>query len=99
MLSSYNVEFNVRGNCTVLVDEALTSVIDNIVRNAIIHDRSDKIDITVSRTNDFCEIRTQITAMEYQMRLKIGCLMKNFYRETGHTGLSLYIVKKVCREV
>ncbi|RLI75051.1 hypothetical protein DRP05_15415, partial [Archaeoglobales archaeon] len=41
--SKYNIDFTIKGNCTVLADEALSTVFDNIIRNAITHGKTEKI--------------------------------------------------------
>lgn len=90
------IEFNIKGNCTVLADGALTSVIDNIVGNAIIHGNTDKIDVTIGKTNNFCEIRITDYGKGIPDEIKDKIFEEGFkYGETGHTGLGLYIIKKV----
>ncbi len=43
--SEFQIEFSIEGNCTVIADEALGSVIDNIIRNATNHGGASKIEI------------------------------------------------------
>ena len=52
-----DIQFNIKGDCTVLCDGAIYSVIDNIVRNAVIHGKTDKIDISIHDKDDNCEMR------------------------------------------
>ncbi|MFX1533637.1 MAG: PAS domain S-box protein [Promethearchaeota archaeon] len=90
------VEFNVEGEGTVLVDLALSSVIDNLVRNALIHTDTEQIDIKIKEKGAFCEIRItdygsgipdKIKAKIFEPGIKHG--------KKGQMGLGLYIVKKI----
>jgi len=51
------IAFNIDGECQVLADESLNSVIDNIIRNAIVHGKTDRIDIKIGGRGEYCEIR------------------------------------------
>lgn len=96
VIKKYDIDFNIKGNCTVLADEVLPVVIDNIVRNAITHGKTDRIDVTINRLNDFCEIRIADYGKGIPNEIKDKLFDEGFYYgETGHTGLGLYIVKKV----
>ncbi|MEN6378826.1 MAG: ATP-binding protein [Methanofastidiosum sp.] len=41
------MKFSVTGDCAALCDEVIYSVIDNIIRNAIVHGKTDRIDISI----------------------------------------------------
>lgn len=91
VVNNYDVDFNITGNCTVMADEAFHSVIDNIVRNAIVHGGTDRIDITMGggeiRIADYGKgIPDEIKEKVFDERFRHG--------GTGGTGLGLYIVKK-----
>ena len=90
------IEFKVKGDCTVLADEALNSVTDNIVRNAIVHGKTKKIDITLTEDKEHCEIRIADYGIGIPDNIKKriydeGCR----YGEVRSSGIGLYIVKKV----
>jgi len=57
VIGNYDVKFNVSGDCTIMADEVFHSVIDNIVRNAVVHGGTDRIDITIDGKDKSCEIR------------------------------------------
>ena len=73
----------------------LSSVIDNIIRNAIVHGEANKIDITTKGKDDICEIRIADYGIGIPDKIKEKVFNEGFrYGETGGTGLGLYIVKK-----
>jgi len=48
VLASYPaIAFNIEGEGQVLGDESINSVIDNIISNAVVHGKTDKIDIKI----------------------------------------------------
>jgi PAS domain S-box-containing protein len=88
-----DIKFNVTGDCTVLGDGAIYSVIDNIVRNAALHGKTDRIDISIQ---DNCELRIA----DYGKGIPDDIKSKIFdegesFGDTKGSGLGLYIVKKV----
>ncbi len=93
--SETKVEFKIEGEGTVLADEALASVIENIVRNAIVHGKTNKIDITIDQKDKLIEIRIADYGKGIPDEVKKQLFQEGFvYGETGHTGLGLYIVRK-----
>jgi len=96
VIENYSIDFSVEGDCTVLADEALRPVIDNIVRNAVLHGKTDRIDISIESKNGTCEIRVADSGVGIPDELKQEVFEEGFkHGKTGHTGLGLYIVKKV----
>jgi PAS domain S-box-containing protein len=95
VIESYSVDFRVEGDCTVMADEALSSVFDNIIRNAVVHGKTNRIDIKIERKGDVCEIRIADHGVGIPDEIKYKIFEDGFkYGETGHSGLGLYIVKK-----
>lgn len=96
-LSSPTVKSNIVGQGIVLADQALFSVVENLVRNAIIHAHTESIDLIISEIEDkYCELKVidyglgitdHIKSKLFQPGLKFG--------KTGGTGYGLYIVKKI----
>jgi PAS domain S-box-containing protein len=96
IVEKYGIQFKIEGNCIALADDALSSVIDNIVRNAIVHGKTDRIDITIGRKDDLCEIRIADYGKGIPDEIKDRIFEEGFvYGDTGHSGLGLYIAKKV----
>jgi signal transduction histidine kinase len=90
-----SIEFTIEGKGQVLADKALGSVIDNIISNAINHGKTDRIDITIGKQENFCEVRIADYGIGIPDDMKEHVFKKGFrYGETGHTGLGLHIVKK-----
>jgi PAS domain S-box-containing protein len=90
-----STEFTIEGRGQVLADEALVSVIDNIISNAINHGKTDRIDITIDKHENFREVRIADYGIGIPDKMKEKIFEEGFrYGGTGHTGLGLYIVKK-----
>ncbi|MFX1253799.1 MAG: PAS domain S-box protein [Promethearchaeota archaeon] len=94
--STSNVEFNVEGNATILADHALTSIINNLIQNALVHADTEQIDIKIIEQKEFCELRIIDYGVGIPDMIKSEIFKPGFkYGKTGNTGLGLYIVKKV----
>jgi PAS domain S-box-containing protein len=94
--SNYPIQFNISGYGKIVADEAFSSVIDNLIRNAINHGKTEKMDIVISPNKDYSEISIR----DYGAGMKKDILDKIFDENfkagsTGNTGIGLYIVKKV----
>ena len=96
VITNYNyLDFNVQGKCTALVDNAISSVFDNIISNAAIHGKTDKIDIKIKSKEDQCEVRIADYGSGIPDSIKEKIFDERFkYGETGNTGIGLYIVKR-----
>jgi PAS domain S-box-containing protein len=90
-----SVTFEVDGSCQVMADEVLSSVIDNIVRNAVIHGRAECISIGIEESGSMCDVRIADYGEGISDEIKEKIFDEGFvYGDTGHTGLGLHIVKK-----
>jgi signal transduction histidine kinase len=88
------IAFNIEGEGQVLADESLSSVIDNIIRNAVIHGKTDRIDVNIGETGKYCEIRIADYGVGIPDEVKEKLFEESFvFGETGGTGLGLHIVK------
>ncbi len=98
IISSYSlfkVTFEIEGNGSFYVDAAFTSVIDNIINNAIKHGQADKIKISIKSSNGFCTIQIADNGSGILDEHKNHVFERSFkYGKTAGTGLGLYIVKK-----
>ena len=91
----YEVKINISGNCRILADEAIYSVIDNILMNAVIHGKATQIDVTMEE-NGACKIKIADNGKGISDEIKGKIFDEKFsYGETKGSGLGLYIVKKV----
>jgi len=93
VLKNYLVEYHIEGDSTVLADEALSSVFDNIVRNAIDHGKADRIEVNIINKNEFCEIRIADNGTGIPDNIKDMIFEEGFSADNG-SGLGLYIVSK-----
>ena len=90
-----NITINITGECKIIADDAFTSVIDNIVNNAITHGKTDKIDIEISSEKNICQIMIIDHGKGIPDEIKKRIFDEEFsYGENRGTGLGLYLVKK-----
>lgn len=91
--------FNIQGSGTVIADEALEPVFDNIIRNAIVHGKTDRIDIEIDCNNETCEIRIADYGKGIPDEIKERIFEEGFsYGDSRSTGLGLYIVKNIIQK-
>jgi PAS domain S-box-containing protein len=89
------VNFNIAGDCRILADDAFDSVIENIITNAVVHGKTDTIEVILKEKDDLCEMRIADHGIGIPDEIKGRIFEENFrYGETGKTGLGLYIVKR-----
>jgi PAS domain S-box-containing protein len=90
-----SIPFTIKGNSQALIDDAFDSVIDNIIRNAIDHGKTDRIDVTVEGKDDFCEIRIADYGVGISNEMKTKIFTEGFKLALSKgSGLGLYIVGK-----
>nr|WP_321497606.1 MASE3 domain-containing protein [uncultured Methanolobus sp.] len=92
----FPVKINISGYCSVKADSGLHSVIGNIVQNAVIHGKADNIDISMELKDNHCELRISDNGSGIPDMIKGRIFDEGFkYGKTGHTGLGLYIAKRI----
>jgi len=90
-----NISITISGECEVMADEALTSVIDNIINNSIVHGETDRIDIEVTSDENICQIGIIDYGKGIPDVIKKRIFDEEFsYGKNKGTGLGLYIAKK-----
>ncbi|NMC58374.1 MAG: PAS domain S-box protein [Candidatus Methanofastidiosa archaeon] len=90
-----DIEINVTGNCKALADEALIPVIDNIINNAIVHGKTDKVDISIKEIKNSCKIKISDYGEGIPDEIKGEIFKERFgYGANRGSGLGLYIAKK-----
>lgn len=95
VLRDYPIESKIEGDATILADEALSSVFDNIVRNAVVHGRTDRIDVKIGGRGDECEVRIADYGSGIPTNIKEKIFDEGYsFGERRGTGLGLYLVKK-----
>ncbi len=89
------VEINVHGDGVVEANEALASVFDNVIGNAVKHGKADKIEITI-KENDFYEIRIIDNGKGIPDEIKTLIFNEGFsYGDAKGSGLGLYISRRI----
>ncbi|MBN2398388.1 MAG: PAS domain S-box protein [Deltaproteobacteria bacterium] len=89
------IEIEIQGKAQVMADDSLISVIDNIVRNAVIHGKADRIAVTIGEEEGMCEVRIADNGSGIADEIKETIFEEGYrYGDTGHTGIGLHIVKK-----
>ncbi|MBW2650868.1 MAG: PAS domain S-box protein, partial [Deltaproteobacteria bacterium] len=90
-----STDFEIKGKTPVMADDSLSSVIDNIIGNAIIHGKADRIEITIGEATGMCEVRIADNGTGIPDEIKAKIFEEGFmHGETGHTGIGLHIVEK-----
>ncbi|HNR44375.1 MAG TPA: HAMP domain-containing sensor histidine kinase [Methanofastidiosum sp.] len=97
VVKNYDVNINLHGNFKIKVKNTFSSVIDNIIRNAVVHGKADKIDIYFSKKGDY-EIKIVDNGRGIPDDNKQKVFDENFSSgENKGTGLGLYIVKELLK--
>ena len=90
------IKINFLGNCKILVDESIMIVFDNIIRNAKIHGKADRIDISLKREGKYCEVSFADNGIGISDEFKHKLFDEGFsYGPNKGSGLGLYIAKKI----
>ena len=90
-----DIEFAIKGKKEIFADDALNSVIDNIFRNAVVHGRTNRIDIEIGAYKDRCYVRIADNGTGIPDKIKEKIFDEGFkYGKKAHTGMGLYIVKE-----
>ncbi len=93
---NYDVQINVSGDCKVLADEGLYSIINNIFSNAVKHAKTDRIDVTIKPIENFCELRIADYGKGIPSDLKHKIFEEGFsYGDSAGSGLGLFITMKL----
>ena len=92
----FDIDISVTGKAEVLADEAVSSVLDNLFNNAITHGKANKIDVKIKKNKKGCEVRVSDNGLGIPDEIKKKLFDEGFtFGEKGHSGLGLYIVKKI----
>jgi len=89
------VDSSIIGDSFILADEVIYSVIENIISNAIIHGKADKIDINIHNEKVKCIISIGDNGIGIPDEIKSKLFDEGFkHGPSGQTGIGLNIVKK-----
>jgi len=93
------LEWHIQGQGTAYADEALLSVIDNLIENSVTHGEATRMDISIQpvriHEQPFVEIRIADNGSGISDTIKNRIFDEEFsFGPRARTGLGLYIVKK-----
>lgn len=95
VIRDHPVRVDISGDSNILADEAFPSVIENLLRNATLHGKADRIKITIEPEGKFCKIRFADFGTGIPDEMKEKVFKEGIgYGQTKGMGLGLYIVKK-----
>lgn len=95
VLKNYPLDCHIEGDCTVLADDAIISVLDNLVRNSILNGGADKLRITIDETEGTCEMRISDNGKGIPEEMHEKIFEEGFTtNKVEGSGLGLYIVRK-----
>jgi signal transduction histidine kinase len=94
-MPSYKINYSISGDCQVLASQAITLVIGNLVRNAIKHGNTDRIDFNLVTNEKSCEIIISDYGIGIPLELREKLFDAGFsHAETRGAGIGLFIAKK-----
>ena len=94
VLRMHDVQWEIDGDATVLADDGLFSVFDNLVTNAIKHGKTSRIRFEIEEENGIAVIRVIDYGKGIPDSIKERIFEEGFTLGEG-SGLGLYIVKKL----
>ncbi|NMC76524.1 MAG: PAS domain-containing sensor histidine kinase [Candidatus Methanofastidiosa archaeon] len=90
------ININTLGGCKILVDESITTVFDNIIRNAKMHGKANNINITLKKEGNNCEVWISDDGIGIPDEYKDKIFNEGFSQGPNRgSGLGLYISKKI----
>lgn len=96
VIIDHPVKYRIHGRGNVYADDALISVIENIVGNAIAHGNADLIQVDIKEEEEFCRMMISDNGKGIIPEIREKLFDESFsFGESKGTGLGLYIVRKV----
>lgn len=93
-----SIKVNIKGNGKVMADNAISSVFENLIRNAQIHGGVESVDIDIKDAKSNVIIRVKDNGSGIPKKIRRRLFMEGFSSgKTGNTGLGLYIIKKTIK--
>ena len=99
IMRNFDLPYRIEGDtCQVLADEALPSVLENLVRNALVHGKADRIQLSIAKDKGNCQVSVADWGSGIPDELKPRIFEEGFsHGESRGTGIGLYIVQKVMK--
>ncbi|MGA1873406.1 MAG: PAS domain S-box protein [Thermoplasmatota archaeon] len=94
--ADYPLKTKVHGNCRIIADDALTSVFENLISNAVKHGRASSLQVNIRSDGGSCVIDISDNGKGMPDKIKGMLFHENFsWGEEKGSGLGLFIVSKV----
>ncbi len=94
VIVDHKVKYSIEGEGLVLADVALSSVIENIVQNAINHGQTGRMKVTITTLGDSVELKLVDDGIGIPDEIKHKVFDEGFtYGKNAGTGLGLFIVR------
>ncbi|MBL7058039.1 HAMP domain-containing histidine kinase [Patescibacteria group bacterium] len=95
IIKKYKIIIELRGSASAHCDDAIETVFENIISNALRHGRTRKIQITLKKMKDNVRIEFADFGKGVPSEIEKSIFNEGFkYGKYANTGLGLYIVKK-----
>jgi len=95
VLKGYVVEYSVVGDASLFADDALGSAIDNIVRNAMVHGKADRIEVRIWQEGAYIFLSIADNGNGIPDSIKKRIFEEGFsFGNNAGSGLGLYLVSK-----
>jgi len=92
----HDVNIIVNGSCKVMADDSISSVLENLIRNAVEHGEVDTVEINIVHRNTFCKIDVADRGIGIPDSIKEKLFEEGYkFGRSGNTGMGLFIVKKI----
>ncbi len=93
--TTITVPIEIKGNANVIADDALFSVFENIMRNSVVHGKTDRIKVDIKSKNKISTIKVTDFGKGIPGDIKDKIFEEGIsYGENKGSGLGLFIVKK-----
>ncbi|MGA1866011.1 MAG: PAS domain S-box protein [Thermoplasmatota archaeon] len=94
--TEYPLSTRVHGDCRIVADDALSSVFDNLISNAVVHGRASSLDVRISSKKGRCIVDISDNGRGIPENVRGLLFHEDFsWGEEKGFGLGLYIVSKV----
>ncbi len=96
--SNQPIEFTITGEGFVLADLAISSLFDNIIRNAVLHSGTEKIDLEIHPNDQFYRIRITDYGKGMPESVQNSLNQGKFFDDSNSPNLGLFIVSRLVKK-
>jgi len=92
----YPLKTTIRGDCRITADDALSSVFDNLIANAVVHGRASSLQVDIISEPGRCTVDISDNGSGMPDKIKGMLFHENFsWGEEKGSGLGLFIVSRI----